>query len=221
MTPPQNLLPGYTFQDLELLRQALRHCSMGSKNNERLEFLGDAILGMVIAETVYNRFPESPPGALTRLRSQLVCRDSVAGVARDMDLGRHVKLGPGEQKTGAWQRPKVLEDTLEALIGAAYLDGSFVTCRDVIRSLFKPLLEAMTDPGGKDSKTRLQEYLHTRGTTLPEYRLVREWGPDHARRFEVACKVPGVEQPFTAVGRSRKAAEQASASRALAHWQSP
>lgn len=216
-----DLLPGYVFRDTSLLIQALSHRSMGRANNERLEFLGDSLLGLIITEAVYNSFPEADEGQLSRLRSQLVCRASLARIARDMNLGPHVQLGPGESKTGAWQRDKILADTLEALIAAVYLDGDFAACRACILTLFRPLLETMTPEAPKDAKTRLQEHLHAQGTSLPVYTLLQALGPDHARCFEVVCEVPGVRQQFIAQGTSRRQAEQASAALALEHLQCP
>jgi ribonuclease-3 len=207
---------GYEFQNPELLRQALTHRSAGGRNNERLEFLGDAILGFVIAEALYQHLPEAREGELSRMRASLVKRETLAEVARGLQLGDHLELGSGELKSGGYRRDSTLADALEAIFGAIYLDSDFATCRARILHLFTARLEALPSAAAlKDPKTRLQEYLQSRRITLPEYEVLESRGRDHNREFEVLCRVPELGILHSANGSSRRRAEQAAAAGVL------
>jgi len=207
---------GLTFSDPSLLEQALTHRSAGSPNNERLEFLGDAILNFVVAEQLYRANPHAHEGRLTRLRAHLVRRETLAGVARDLDLGDALRLGPGELKSGGRDRDSILADALEALIGALYLDVGIDACREVIVRLFaERLARADTIVGLKDAKTRLQEALQSRGLGLPEYRVIEVEGAAHDQSFTVECRIPTLSEPCRGSGTSRRKAEQDAARRAL------
>lgn len=209
---------GHAFADGSLLAQALSHRSAGSPHNERLEFLGDSLLNLMIAEQLYGRWPKADEGAMTRARAELVRESALAGVARTLDLGTRLTLGPGEMKTGGHRRDSILADALEALIAAVYLDGGFDTCRHVTLPWFEPLLAALPPlhQVGKDAKTRLQEWLQARQLPLPAYALLEESGDDHDKRFRVGCTL--VDPPLTSEGNgtSRRAAEQAAADAAMA-----
>lgn len=207
---------GYEFHDGALLEVALTHRSAGGHNNERLEYLGDAVLAFLIAEILYLKFPKAPEGILTRLRASLVRRESLADVARSLELGTFINLGPGEKKSGGWRRESILANTLEAIIGAVYLDAGLDACRKLIQRLFAEHLPRLSaaDPG-KDPKTALQELLQARGKPLPVYELVAETGAPHARKFAVKCVVDELNQPVIAEGGSKRNAEQAAAQIAL------
>ncbi len=207
----------YRFRAPDLLDLALTHRSAGRPNNERLEFLGDAVLGMLVAEMLFEAHPHASEGELSRLRAQLVNGRQLARLARLLDIGSDLHLGPGELKSGGHRRDSILADAFEAMIAAVYLDGGFEACRKLVRTLFSDLVRAMPR-SRKDSKTRLQEWLQARSYALPIYDLVASHGEDHARVFDVACIL---EQPvdlrFEARGDSRRAAEQLAASQALQH----
>lgn len=210
------IIPGHAFKDPALLERALTHSSVGRANNERLEFLGDALLGVIIAEAVYMKFPEANEGALTRVRAQLIKRDTLSRVAQRLGIGEHVRLGHGERKSGVWRRSSILADTLEALFGAVYLDAGFARCRDCILEVYQPLLEDIdADRIRMDAKTRLQEYLPTRGLEPPMYTVLTEFGPPHERVFEVQCKIESLSWATVAKGRSKCRAEQGAAELAL------
>lgn len=203
---------GYRFRDETLLQTALTHRSAGSVNNERLEFLGDALLNSIIAIDLFERHPEAPEGDLSRLRAALVRGDTLAKIARELGLGEAVRMGEGERKSGAHRRNSVLADTLEALFGAVYLDSDFTTVAALIREIFAERLENL--PGAeqlKDPKTRLQEYLQRDGRPLPEYELVEATGADHDRRFTVRCRVAALDMECVATATSRRRAEQQAA----------
>lgn len=202
----------YRFSDPGLLQEALTHRSVGQSNYERLEFLGDSVLDLVVSEHLLQLHPRAPEGDLSRMRSRLVRGDSLKEVATNLGLGEYVRLGSGERKSGGRRRASILGDALEALIGAIYLDGGFDDCRRVILELFGPFIESLPDIETlKDAKTRLQEYLQARGRPLPQYSLVDEKGADHAKEFTVRCALQDSELAATANGRSRRKAEQASA----------
>ncbi|MDO6566183.1 ribonuclease III [Alteromonas sp. 1_MG-2023] len=203
---------GYTFKDDALLEQALTHRSAAKQHNERLEFLGDAILGMVIGETLFKRFPDVPEGKLTRMRSTLVKGDTLAELAREASMGELLNLGPGELKSGGHRRSSILADAVEALLGAIYLDSGMDEVRDVIFRLWESRIESLNpNAHPKDSKTRLQEYLQGRKLPLPTYEVTSISGKDHAQVFEVSCKVTTLEKPVLASGNSRRKAEQEAA----------
>jgi len=207
---------GHQFRNRELLEQALTHRSAAPQNNERLEYLGDAILGFVIAEALFERFPDAPEGALTRLRANLVNRETLARLARTQKLGESIRLGSGELKSGGWRRDSILANAAEAVIGAIYLDAGMTVCRDRILELYGELLDSVSpETTGKDAKTLLQEFLQARHLPLPEYRIVAERGEAHAREFIVECSVAGLDEAVRAGGKSKQAAEQDAAGRAL------
>jgi len=208
---------GHTFHDSGLLHQALTHRSRGAHNNERLEFLGDAILGFVVADLLYAANPDAHEGRLTRLRAHLVRRETLAAIARDMHLGESLCLGPGELKSGGRDRDSILADALEAVIGAVYLDGGVSSCRMVIETLYNERLAgAAVELSLKDPKTRLQETLQGHGRALPQYTVVNLDGAPHDQSFTVDCLAEGLPNPVTGFGSSRRKAEQDAATKALA-----
>jgi ribonuclease-3 len=209
---------GHEFSDRALLQQALTHRSAGSHNNERLEFLGDAILGAVIAEELYRRYPKALEGELSRLRSRLVRRESLTEIARVLDIGQYLSLGGGERRSGGHQRDSILSDAVEAVLGAVYLDRGFAACKACILTLFEGRLGSLSEIEFlKDAKTRLQEYLQSRQLALPEYAVVNESGRAHARSFQVTCTVVDLDlAPTQGQGSSRRHAEQQAAERMLA-----
>ena len=207
---------GYSFSDTALLQTALTHRSFGAPNNERLEFIGDGILNCVIALALYRRYPALAEGDLSRLRANLVRQDALHRLAATMGLGSFLRLGEGELKSGGSQRPSILADAVEALLGAIYLDGGFEAAQSVIARLFLPLFDELV-PGqvGKDAKTRLQEWLQGRKKALPRYQLIEASGAAHDQRFEVACEIDSPSLRTVGQGSSRRLAEQAAADSAL------
>lgn len=208
---------GYRFADEGLLQLALTHRSAGRPNNERLEFLGDALVNQVVAEMLFDARPRASEGELSRLRAQLVSEPALAERARELQLGDLLRLGSGELKSGGFRRDSILADAFEALVAAIHRDGGYFACRDWLRVVFERAV-AEAGPAQKDSKTRLQEWLQARGLPLPQYELVAEHGEEHARRFDIACILV---QPravrFEGSGGSRRAAEQVAAELALAN----
>ena len=209
---------GHSFADRNLLQQALTHRSAGSRNNERLEFLGDAILGGVIAAELYRRYPQAKEGELSRLRSNLVKGESLAAIAKGLDLGQYLKLGVGERKSGGHRRDSILSDAMEALFGSIYLDAGFAACQQCILVQFAGRLEQLPEVAAlKDAKTRLQEYLQSQHKPLPEYTITETSGDAHARFFKVVCVVDGMNVPSSqGQGKSRRHAEQEAAEKMLA-----
>lgn len=206
----------YRFRDPGFLKEALTHRSKGSANNERLEFLGDAILGFVIAEALYRHFPQATEGELSRYRASLVKMETLAELAREFSLGDYLLLGPGELKSGGFRRESILADAMEAIIGAIFLDSDMDTARDfILRSFERRLTELPDRQSLKDPKTLLQEYLQARRLPLPEYEVVATEGSDHEQSFEVQCTVSGLDAPVTGKGTSRRKAEQSAAQIAL------
>lgn len=206
----------YQFADIKLLQLALTHRSVGSDNNERLEFLGDAILSFVISDVIYHKFPKIDEGQLSRLRAALVKGDNLANKARELDLGKYLKLGAGELKSGGFRRSSILADAFEAIIGAVFLDSDESQVRKFILRLFASELENINlDRATKDPKTRLQEFLQSRGRAVPEYEVMKIEGKSHEQTFTVSCKIESFEQPVSAKGSSRRKAEQAAAEKAL------
>ncbi|MBK6671960.1 MAG: ribonuclease III [Proteobacteria bacterium] len=204
----------------ELFLAALTHRSATDDNNERLEFLGDAVLGMVIAEELYRRFPEADEGDLSRLRSRLVSAGPLAQIGLGLGIGAVLRLGSGELRTGGFRRESILADATEALFGAVYLDGGLTEARALILRLYATMLEELQpDEDLKDSKTRLQELLQGRGESLPSYVLDSAVGEPHEQTFSVRCVVnlANVQQPIEAsgIGSSRRRAEQESAAALL------
>lgn len=207
---------GYSFVSTELLSRALTHRSHSSSNNERLEFLGDAILGFVIAEALYSRFSTAREGQLSRLRARLVRRQTLAEVAREMDLGDYLIMGSGELKSGGFERDSILSDTLEALIGAIYIDSDLATVKTCILALFDDRLTPLSlEKSSKDSKSRLQEFLQARQAELPEYVVTDITGRSHDQTFTVECRSELLSAPVRGKGGSRRVAEQNAASVAL------
>lgn len=203
---------GHAFRDPELLRRALTHRSAGSRNNERLEFLGDALVNLIVAEALFERFPRADEGELTRARAALVREGSLAEVARTLQLGDRLELGPGELKSGGFRRDSILADALEALIGAIYLDAGFESCRACVLPWFETQLTTLPSGGtAKDAKTRLQEWLQARQLPLPEYRLLAAEGDDHDKTFHVLCVLSSPALELSGQGSSRRQAEQAAA----------
>lgn len=210
----------YSFKDSALLQEALTHRSVGSHNNERLEFLGDAVLGMLVAEELFKRFPDASEGEMSRMRASLVRGDVLAKIAQSLELGEYLKLGPGELKSGGFRRASILADALEAILGAIYLDSRLTVCRDFVMHHFASRLASIS-PGDvlKDPKTRLQEYLQARQMPLPEYNVLAVEGEAHKQLFTVECRVEGLE-PMTASASSRRKAEQAAAESVLKELES-
>lgn len=211
----QNRL-SHTFKDAALLQQALTHRSHGSVHNERLEFLGDSILNCVVASLLFDRYSKIDEGDLSRLRANLVKQQSLYEIAQRLELSHFLRLGEGELKSGGFRRPSILADTLEALFGAIFLDAGFDAARDVIRSLYIPILDSV-DPKtlGKDAKTLLQEYLQGKKIALPQYNVVATHGAAHNQEFEIECLVPKLDIQVFGTGGSRRAGEQAAAKLAL------
>lgn len=207
---------GYTFQDAGLLQQALTHRSHSSLHNERLEFLGDSILNCVVASILYERYVAIDEGDLSRLRANLVKQQSLYEIAQKLELSQFLRLGEGELKSGGFRRPSILADTLEALLGAIFLDGGFNPARDVIRAFYIPILDTV-DPQtlGKDAKTLLQEFLQSKKISLPLYNVVATHGAAHSQEFEIECLVPKLGIQVYGRGGSRRAGEQAAAKLAL------
>jgi len=210
----------YQFKDSRLFEQALTHRSAGSSNNERLEFLGDAVLGIVIANWLFSQFPRANEGQLTRMRATLVKGASLATVAKKLGLGDCLILGGGELKSGGHRRASILADCLEAIIGAIFIEGGLETCRQCIERWFADLLHnTAPQDENKDAKTRLQEYLQGRGESLPVYKLIDTQGDPHNQIFTVSCVVDGLAVPVTGKDVSRRKAEQLAAERALKNLQ--
>lgn len=210
---------GHAFAEPALLAQALRHRSAGTPHNERMEFLGDALVNLIVAEALHARWPRADEGALTRARASLVRESALAGIARDLGLGDRLELGPGEMKTGGHRRDSILADALEALVAAVHLDAGFEACRRVVLTWFEPLLAGL--PVGrveKDAKTRLQEWLQGRGRPRPDYELVDTEGEDHARVFRVRCRTAEPPADELGEGASMRAAEQDAAGRVLSRF---
>jgi ribonuclease-3 len=208
---------GYTWSNRDLLLQALTHRSYGARNYERLEFLGDGVLNCVVGLMLYRHFPDLPEGRLSRLRANLVNQDSLHAIALELDLGRHLRLGEGEIRSGGAQRPSILADALESLLGAAMLDASFEVARDIVERLFGSRVEGINPAAqGKDAKTRLQEWLQPRRHGLPTYTLLDTTGQAHAQIFHVECRIDALGVVTRGQGGSRKAAEQQAAAAALA-----
>lgn len=205
-------LQDFPFARAELRSAALTHRSAGNQHNERLEFLGDAVLSCVIAEALYQALPDADEGALTRLRAHLVRGESLAGLASDMGLGLDIELGPGELKSGGHRRASIQADALEALLGAIYLDAGFETVKQEILRLYEArLADLPTADSLKDPKTRLQEWLQAQGQGRPEYKVLEETGPQHRKSFVVACEAG--EHSAQGRGHSRRHAEQDAARR--------
>ena len=207
---------GYQFADAALLQRALTHRSFGSGHNERLEFLGDAVLSTAISELLYQRFAGSDEGDLTRVRAHLVREDSLYRTALLLELPLVLHLSEGEARGGGAQRPSILADALEAIIGAVFLDRGYKAAQELVQRLFGEIIQATeADSWSKDAKTELQEWLQARRIAVPSYRITATRGQAHAQLFEVECAVPALNVAEQGEGRSRRIAEQAAAKRML------
>jgi ribonuclease-3 len=207
---------GYTFKDQDLMVLALTHRSFAGRNNERLEFLGDAILNFVAGEVLFERFPLAREGQLSRLRARLVKGETLAILARGFDLGDYLRLGSGELKSGGFRRESILADALEALIGAIYLDAGMDAARERVVAWLSNELEGLTlVDTNKDPKTRLQEFLQSRACELPRYDVVDIQGDPHCRTFVVECQISLLNDKTLGQGASRRIAEQVAAAAAL------
>lgn len=206
----------YEFRNAELLRQALTHRSHSATHNERLEFLGDSVLNCAVAALLFQRFGKLDEGDLSRVRANLVKQQSLYEIAQALNVSEGLRLGEGELRSGGFRRPSILADTLEAILGAIFLDGGFDAAQTVIKRLYVPILDHI-DPRtlGKDSKTLLQEYLQGHKIALPTYTVVATHGAAHNQQFEVECTVPKLDVKVSGSGASRRAAEQAAAKKAL------
>jgi ribonuclease-3 len=208
---------GHAFARPELLVQALTHRSYGSRHNERLEFVGDAVLNCVVAHALFERFPDLPEGDLSRVRANLVNRDTLADLARRLGVGEAIRVGEGELRSGGTERPSILADALEAVFGAVFVDAGFAAARATIERAFDDVLrDADPDALGKDPKTRLQEWLQARRLAVPEYRVIEVAGEAHAQTFTAECRIDPLGIATQGTGASRRTAEQAAAAAAFA-----
>ena len=207
---------GYAFEQPALLEQALRHRSAGAPHNERLEFLGDSLVNLIVAESLFSHWPKADEGALTRGRANLVRESSLATIARQLDIGNDIVLGTGEMKTGGHRRDSILADTLEAIIAAIYLDSDFERCRATVLPWFEQQIRDI-QPGKieKDAKTRLQEWLQAKQQSRPDYQLIESRGEDHARIFIVQCSTVEPVLSEHAEGSSLRLAEMAAAEKIM------
>ena len=202
----------YQFSDIELLNKALTHRSVSKNNNERLEFLGDSVLGSIISEELYSRHSNIDEGQLSRLRSHLVRGNTLANLAKKLNISENLKLGQGELKSGGFRRESILADTFEAILGAIFLDSDYLTVKKVVLNLFSDLLnEARSEDSLKDFKTQLQELLQKKGYDLPKYELLQTRGKDHNAVFYVSCHVEALKIKVEKNAKSIKRAEQACA----------
>jgi ribonuclease-3 len=203
---------GYVFLQPQLLQRALTHRSYNSEHNERLEFLGDSVLGCTVAKYLYSQYPQLSEGDLSRLRSNLVKEDTLVVLAQQLDLGSLLQLGEGERKSGGFRRPSILADAMEALLGAVFLDGGYAAAEQVVLNLLVPYL-AKVDANtlGKDAKTLLQEYLQAKRVPLPTYSVIATLGEAHAQSFQVECAIQKLGIVARGEGSSRRNAEQQAA----------
>ncbi|MEY8875375.1 MAG: ribonuclease III [Leptothrix sp. (in: b-proteobacteria)] len=203
---------GHVFRDPVLLQRALTHRSHGHDHNERLEFLGDAVLNMTVSDLLFDQFDNSPEGDLTRVRAHLVRQDMLHRIALSLQLPVVLRLSDGEARGGGAQRPSILADAMEALIGAVYRDAGYDAAQALVQRLFEPLVsETVTQAWAKDAKTQLQEWLQGRKHSIPDYRIESTRGRAHDQTFIVVCSVAGMGVEGRGEGRSRRAAEQEAA----------
>ncbi len=205
----------FKFADPALLEQALTHRSAGARNYERLEFLGDAVIELIVSQWLYEAFPDAPEGHLTRYRAAFVCRESLAQLAREIDLGGTLALGGGELKSGGRQRDSILSDGFESLFGAMFLDQGLEACRRRLLPMLNPRLQQVRDDTPKDPKTRLQEYLQRRSLATPDYAVIATQGAAHEQEFFVECRVEPLNTSARGEGTSRRRAEQSAAQQLL------
>lgn len=207
---------GYKFNNEELLQAALTHRSLSDNHNERLEFLGDALLGVVIAQELFDKFPKATEGELTRLRANLVKKDTLAKQALRFELSKYMLLGEGELKSGGLQRKSILADCFEAIIAAVYIDSDFTTCKNIVLNWYQKMLDDIKVKDlGKDSKTILQEWLQARGHDLPIYTITKESGAAHDKTFTIMCQISKLNITTQGESSSRRKAEQQAASTAM------
>jgi ribonuclease-3 len=203
---------GYSFTQFKLLQEALTHRSHSAFHNERLEFLGDAVLNCAIAGLIYKCFPDLPEGHLSRLRANFVNQQALSDMALSLQMDKLIRLGEGELKSGGCHRPSILADALEAVLGAIYLDSNYARAEDVIKTLYLPLMQSIDfKTQGKDPKTLLQEFLQSQKLALPEYVVVTTSGKAHKQKFKVECVIPMFNIRTFGEGASRRSAEQAAA----------
>ena len=208
----------YTFKNVALLDQSVTHRSFGDRNNERLEFLGDSILNFVVAAALFSRFPEAREGDLSRLRARMVKQQTLAEIARELNLGGFLTMGSGELKSGGFDRDSILSDAVEAIIGAVFLDGGITDAADCVLGLYEERLAALTSSNiEKDAKSRLQEHLQSIGQSVPDYILVGMTGKSPNQNFEIECRSLCFNRIIRAIGTSRRRAEQKAAELALRH----
>ncbi len=206
----------HQFADADLLKRAITHRSFSSDHNERLEFLGDSVLGVVVADMLYRRLQDLPEGDLSRVRANLVKQDTLHQLAVSLGLPEVILLGEGEMRSGGQKRPSILADALEAVIGAVYLDAGFAAAQALVQRLYQAVqINPEMDAIGKDPKTELQEWLQGRRMKLPSYRVVATLGAAHKQSFDVECEIPELKRAERGIGGSRRAAEQAAATAML------
>lgn len=206
---------GYEFKNVDLLQTALTHRSVRGQNNERLEFLGDSLLNFIVAEQLYRSFSSAREGELSRLRASLVQGETLAEIAQELELGDFLRLGPGELKSGGFNRKSILADAFEAIIGAIYLDSTFEVCREKLLKWFDSRIKELHLAIQKDPKTRLQEYLQSKHLPLPQYEILSIEGEAHAQLFHIECRVLGLPHVTESKGPSRRKAEQLAAEKYL------
>ena len=206
---------GYQFKDPAFLDLALTHRSHGPKNNERLEFLGDAALNFIIGHAIYQRLPNVKEGELSRYRANLVKGVTLTEIANELKLGEHLRLGAGEMKSGGNRRASILADSVEAIIGAIYLDGGMSSCEKTVLQWYAVRLNNLENEGLKDPKTQLQELMQARGLPLPVYTVVEVAGEEHNQQFTVHCMLDVLKNPTIGLGTSRRSAEKQAAATAL------
>lgn len=215
---PDNLQQSltYTFTNPELLKQALTHRSFGKINNERFEFLGDSLLGFVVAELLYQEYPDAAEGELSRMRASLVNKSALAGLARELEIGEYLSLGSGERNSGGAERDSILSDAIEAIIAAIYLDGGIEACKKQVRNWAFELIRTQNMvQESKDAKTQLQELMQAKGLPLPDYEVIKIEGVAHDQMFTVSCSIAMVKQAEQGTGRSKRSAEQMAAANML------
>ncbi len=206
----------YEYQDISFLQHALTHCSVGSKNNERLEFLGDSLVNFMIADILFHQFSNLAEGDMSRVRAHLVKGDTLAVIGREYNLSDYLVLGPGELKSGGFRRDSIIADAVEAIIASVYEDSGLDACRELVNRLYDGRLQVL-DPKkvGKDAKTRLQEWLQSDNQPLPEYSIISVNGAAHAQQFTVSCFVEKLNTKFEATASNRRKAEQKAAEFAI------
>jgi len=209
----------HEFADVSILRLALTHRSKGSNNYERLEFLGDSILGFVVADWLYKHYPKLAEGKLSRMRSSLVRKETLAQVARQLNMSNYLILGEGELKSGGFNRDSILADTIESIIGALYLDAGFEVASQFIYSNFKDQFEGISIQSTfKDAKSKLQEAMQKQGYDLPNYEIVETLGEQHEQQFTIECSLITLDISSRATARARRSAEQAAAEKVLSQF---